>query len=181
MGVFVPDGHMQVLWKVKLWQLFEAAHAELSQVLGCEGSAVTGHEELSLLCLSALLAEHSRKIHNPQARSSCEASDQDKPQPCAPPSMELCFLLQLQLTSVCPAQGCHSIAADSSWSACPGWNWPWVPGTAGGVASSQAGQRGQPGKDLCQICSAAPLGWDPEDAQHYSQCSLWRPEHIWSV
>lgn len=54
----------------------EAAHAELSQVLGSEGSGVTGHEELSLLCLSALLAGHTlRKIHVSQPRSSYEASD----------------------------------------------------------------------------------------------------------
>lgn len=52
---------------------------------------------------------------------------------------------------------------DSSRDGCSGWNWSWVPGTAGGVGNSQAGQREQPGKDLC------PIHWDPEDAQHYSK------------
>lgn len=76
MGVFVPWPHAGFV-EGENRGTWEAARAELSQVLGCGGSGVTGHEELSLLCLSALLAEHtlSRKTHVPQPRISYEASD----------------------------------------------------------------------------------------------------------
>lgn len=108
-------------------------------------------DRASLLCLCALLAEHSRKIHNPQPRSSCEASDEDQPQPCVPPpwscasccscSSPLCALPR-GVTALIP----HGVLVQAG------------TGTAGGVGAAKQGTEGSLGRICVNSAVLHPLG-----------------------